>query len=89
MSLCSRNVALMAVLGIAFVILFPATFGPFQVTNGPASSLRAIADADLVIFCLCFLVIVLRQNPLSGIQLSHPGSTYTFSSSPPVLTLRC
>ena len=89
MSLFSRNVALLAVLGIAFVILFPATFGPFPVTHGPAMALRAIVYAALLFFCLSSLVIVLLQNPLSGVQRSHSAITDPDNSSRRILTLRC
>jgi hypothetical protein len=84
-----RNVALLAVLGISFVILFPATFGPFQVTNGPASALRSIAYADLVMFCLSCLVVILRQSPRSAVQHSHPAIADVVTSPHPSLTLHC
>ena len=70
-----RNVALLAVLGITFIILFLATFGPFPITHGPASALRAIAYTALVFFCLSSLVIVLRQDPLSRVQRNHSAIT--------------
>jgi len=89
MSFFSRNVALLAALGITVVVLFPATFGPFPVTHGPASALRAIAYAALLFSCLSCLIIVLRQNPLSRVQLSHIATQDTVSPPHPIFALRC
>ena len=71
MSLFTRNVALLTVLGIAHIALFPATFGPFQVTHGPASALGSIPVADFVLFCLSLLVSFLALNPVSCVRQTH------------------
>ena len=89
MPLFSRNVALVAVLGIALVLLFPATFGPFPVTHGPASALRAIAYASLLFLCLSVLPAVLTESPILQLQQNHPAEAVAASLTPPTLTLRC
>jgi hypothetical protein len=89
MSLFGRNVALIAIFGIALVILFPASFGPFQVTHGPASSLRAIAYADLIFFCLSCLIVILTCNPAWRIRESHPATTDSLAGPHISRTLRC
>jgi len=68
MSLSSRNVALLLVLGIAHIALFPATFGPFQVTHGPASALGATPVVDFVLFCLSLMVTFLLMSPASLVR---------------------
>lgn len=47
MRIVSRTgaIALMAILGVLLVFFFPATCGPFSVTNGPATAFRALAAA--------------------------------------------
>jgi hypothetical protein len=89
MSLFGRNVALLAVLGIALVVLFPATFGPFPVTYGPASALRAIAYATLLLLCLSVLPAVLTESPMLQLQQNRPTEAVTGSLTPPTLALRC
>ena len=90
MSVLSRNVALLAVLlGITSVVLFPVTFGPFQVTEGPASSLRALVDADLLIFCLCCLVVLLRQEQVQRLPHTNLSVEDAGNSPHPILALRC
>ena len=89
MSLFGRNVALLAVLGIVHIALFPAAFGPFQVTHGPASALDSTPAADFVLFCLCLLVSFLVLHPVSRVQHTHPAMEDAVSYPQLTLALRC
>ena len=89
MSLFTRNVALLIVLGIVHIALFPATFGPFQVTHGPASALGSIPVADFVLFCLTLLVGFLTLNPVSLVRQTHPAIEDAVGYPHLALALRC
>jgi hypothetical protein len=89
MSLFSRNVALLAVLGIAHIALFPATFGPFQATHGPASALGSTPITDFVLLCLSLLVAFLTLNPVSRFRQTRPAVEDAVGSPHPALALRC
>ena len=89
MSLFGRDVALIAIFGMVLVVLFPATSGPFQVTRGPASSLRPIAYADLIIFCLSCLIVILSCNPESRVRAIHPVIADNLNYPQTSRALRC
>ena len=55
--------ALLAVLGILLVFFFPATSGPFSVTNGPATAFRAL-DAARGLFAAMSAALLVA--PLCG-----------------------
>jgi hypothetical protein len=50
--------ALLAMLGILLVFFFPATTGPFSVTNGPATAFRALDAARGVFAAMCAALLV-------------------------------
>jgi len=89
MSLLGRNVALLALLGLAHIAMFPAAFGPFQVTHGPASALDSSPAADFVLFCLSSLATLLTLNPVSRVRQTHPALEDAASYPRLALTLRC
>lgn len=89
MSLFSRNVALLVVLGIAHIALFPAAYGPFQVTHGPASASDSSPATDFVLFCLFLLVTFLTLNPLSRVRQTHSAIEDAVSHPRLALALRC
>ena len=89
MWLFGRDVALIAIFGMVLVVLFPATTGPFQVTHGPASSLRPIAYANLIIFCLSCLIVILTCIPESRIRASHPVTADNLNYPQTSRALRC
>jgi hypothetical protein len=73
--------ALLAMLGILLVFFFPATSGPFSVTNGPATAFRAL-DAARGVFaamsaallvaalqCVCRLEFLARTAVLVSYDL--------------------
>ncbi len=87
MLLSRPKIALLATLGITIILLFPAAFGPFPVTYGPASALRAIAYAALVIFCLSFLVAFLMES--AALRIEHIAQAIAAGASCPTPALRC
>jgi len=89
MSLFARNVALLTVLGIVHIALFPATFGPFQVTHGPASALGSIPVVDFVLFCLSLLVSLLALHAVSRVGQGHPAIEDAVGYPHLALALRC
>jgi hypothetical protein len=89
MSFFSRNVALLAVLAIAHIALFPATFGPFQATHGPASALGSTPITDFVLLCLSLLVAFLTLNTVLQVRQTHPAVKDAVSYPHPALALRC
>jgi hypothetical protein len=50
--------ALMAMLGILLVFFFPASCGPFSVTNGPATAFRALDAARGVFAAMSAALLV-------------------------------
>jgi hypothetical protein len=89
MSLFGRNVALLAVVGIAHIAMFPAAFGPFQVTHGPAAALDSSPVADFVLFCFFVLATFLTLNPVSRVRQTHPAIEDAVSYPRLTLALRC
>ena len=89
MSILCRNVALLATLGVAVVVLFPLGSGPFTVTNGPASALRAFAYIALL-FVLLSTLLAARTDGLNR----YPAKTrlcapVALSAGATPLPLRC
>lgn len=83
------TIALLAMLGIIFVLFFPAACGPFTVTNGPATAFRAAAAVQALLILLCSsLLIALLQLPACSAagDLLHPRLS---GSNLPPCTLRC
>jgi hypothetical protein len=44
-----RILAILAVITVALLLLFPAANGPYSATHGPATALRAIQEAMLLL----------------------------------------
>ena len=89
MSIFCRNVALLATLGVALVVLFPLGAGPFTATYGPASALRAIAYVSLL-FVLLSTLLAVRTNPSeSHVRRNLSVAPAAVSASTAVLPLRC
>ena len=63
MTLLSRNLALLAILSIVVMVFSPPVCGPFTATYGPASALRAIVFAALVILSLTHLWVLQLLTP--------------------------
>ena len=89
MSMFFRNVAVLAAVGIVGVVLFQAVCGPFTATYGPASAFRAMANAALLIFALCTLMV--SHTETSKIRLRPAASPAALAerSALPTLALRC
>jgi hypothetical protein len=64
------TIALLAILGTVLVFLFPAAYGPFTATNGPATAFRA-ASAIQALLMLLFssVLIALVQRPTFSVTL--------------------
>jgi hypothetical protein len=58
------TIALLAMLGTLFVLFFPAAYGPFTATHGPATAFRAAAAVRELLMMLgsSFLIALLRQS---------------------------
>ena len=85
----TRNLAFLATLAVATVVLFPAVSGPFTATFGPACAFRAIAYAALVAFALTMLVAVSRQSPVM-LLTRQPATVIVADFGPlPTVSLRC
>lgn len=67
MPLRRRNVALLVAMGVLFVVLFPASVGPFTATNGPVTALRALAFAVLLFAAMSFLNKVMVADSFAGL----------------------
>jgi hypothetical protein len=89
MSIFSRNVALLATLGVALVVLFPLGSGPFTATYGPASALRAIAYVSLLFVLLSTLLAVRTDGSESHVRRDLSVAPVAVSASTAVLPLRC
>ena len=89
MSILCRNVALLATLGVAVVVLFPLGSGPFTVTNGPASALRAFAYAALLFVLLSTLLAVRTDRPESHLRQDSSFVAVTLPDCAIPLPLRC
>jgi len=83
------TIALLAMLGTLFVLLFPAAHGPFTATQGPATAFRAAAAvrALLVMLGISLLITLLRLSYFS-VTVDSALSLCAGSDSAP-LTLRC
>ena len=89
MAIFWRNVALLVTLGVAVVVLFPLGSGPFTVTNGPASALRAFAYAALVFVLLSTLLAVRMDRPESHLRQDNSFIAVTLPDCAIPLPLRC
>jgi len=83
------TIALLAMLGIVLVFLFPAAFGPFTATNGPATALRATAAVQSLLMLLCSsLLIALLQLPAFSATLEPVSPCHDGHDLAP-FSLRC
>lgn len=90
MRMLSRNglLALLAVFGILLVFFFPASCGPFSVTNGPATAFRALelARGVFAAMSVLLLVLLLQCNCREELQVRIVVNTV---DDPALLNLRC
>ena len=84
-----RNAALLAIVGIVTVVLFPAVCGPFTATYGPASALRAMAYAALLVFTLCTLVASHTESSKLRLRAAASVPALAEPSVLPTPVLRC
>ena len=83
------TIALLVVLGILFVVFFPATRGPFTVTHGPATAHRALATIQKRLMLLCGLLLVsLLRLPTFAVAVDQVPPSGHFHDLVP-LALRC
>jgi hypothetical protein len=80
--------AVLAMLGIFLVFFYPASSGPFSVTNGPATAFRALAAARLLFAAIgAALLFALLRRRLQSVCLANvTGQIPSAASS---LALRC
>jgi hypothetical protein len=83
-------IACLALLGILFVSFFPANFGPFTVTNGPATAFRALEAASGLFDAISTAVIV-AIVPRCILFLPHVTQTAVeqLNCDPALVSLRC
>ena len=84
-----RNTALLVALGVLFVALFPLGTGPFTVTHGPLTALRALAFAILLFVAVSFLLRAMVADPGLYITLKIQVVGVAVFDSAPVPSLRC
>jgi hypothetical protein len=89
MLLFFKYVALVAMIGIALVMLFPLGSGPFTATHGPVSALRAIANFALLLVIFCFLAAMRSGRLTSCIRQVIPFEPTEACTPRPILELRC
>jgi hypothetical protein len=83
------TIALLAMLGTVLVFLFPAAFGPFTATHGPATALRAVAAAKALLKLLCSsLLVALLQLPTFSVAVNPVTPSYCGHDLAP-FSLRC
>jgi hypothetical protein len=65
------TITLLAILGTVFVLLFPAGYGPFTATHGPATALRAAAAVKTLLRAVCgALIVALLRRPASSVTVN-------------------
>jgi hypothetical protein len=80
---------LLAILGMIFVLLFPAGYGPFTVTHGPATAFRAAAAVKALLKLVCgSLIIALLPRPALPVTV-NPLPFNCASHASVLLSLRC
>lgn len=80
--------AVLAMLGVVLVFLFPATCGPFSVTNGPATVFRALTAARAVFAAMgAAMLLDLVRHSLHS--LSATAAAEEVHGAPLTLALRC
>lgn len=89
MSIVCRNVALLATLGVALVVLCPLGSGPFTTTHGPASALRSFAYASLLFVLLSTVLALGNARPESQIRKDLSFIPVAGSARTAALPLRC
>lgn len=81
--------ALLAIVGALFVLLFPAACGPFTATNGPATAFRAAAAIQQILLLLCSsLLIAIVKTSVCSTTLSQLHSPLR-GEARVLLSLRC
>lgn len=80
--------ALMAMLGIFLVFFFPATCGPFSVTNGPATAFRALQAARGLFAAMSAALLVAILQCILYLQFIMQGAR-PVNCDPALVALRC
>jgi hypothetical protein len=81
-------IALLAILGVCLVFLFPAACGPFSVTHGPATAFRALAAACALFAAMASVALLAVLRCMFYLQrIARAAGPVHFLSSP--LSLRC
>jgi hypothetical protein len=81
--------ALMAMLGILLVFFFPATCGPFSVTNGPATAFRALAAAQGLFAAMSAALLVAAALRCVLYMESMTRTVVRVNYDPELFALRC
>jgi hypothetical protein len=81
--------AILAILGILVIFMFHAASGPFSVVHGPATALRALRNAGLIMFAImAFALGSIRRfttvsyfapRHTSWDEPEHPGAAAHFT----------
>ena len=81
-------VALLAIFGILLVFFFPASCGPFSVTNGPATAFRALEVARGLFASMSAALLVVALQCIFrlefAVQIAVP-----VNYDPELFALRC
>jgi hypothetical protein len=84
-----RQAAVLAMMGIVLIALFPCGIGPFTATHGPMTAVKAVVDPAVEFTA----VSVLPVTPVTYLELhvlleSRVGPVATFDATP-IPSLRC
>lgn len=82
-------IALMVMLGVLLVFFFPATSGPFSVTNGPATAFRALAAARGIFAAMNAALLVAAVLRCVVYLKFMTQTTAWISYDPELFDLRC
>ena len=85
----SRRLAVVLVIGTLAVFFFPLSTGPFTVTNGPATAMRAAMAAMILLLSIAISFSIATRSPLHSTVPGHSLCSAEPSASPPLFTLRC
>jgi hypothetical protein len=80
--------ALLVVLGILLVFFFPATSGPFSVTNGPATAFRALHAARNVFAAMSAALLIAALQCVCRLEFLA-RTAVPVNYDPELFTLRC
>ena len=89
-----RELALLTILCVLLIFLFPVSQGPYSTTNGPVTALRAVRAAQLIYLCIAVAALTVwhvRRLSLQFVALHYEFFAPDLQSNSPEQSaiLRC